>query len=143
MMKPMSHQAHSYRQTFYLGDSKMGREEFWSLLIELKTEWRAADYQLLKKNCHTFAQCLCDILDVAPIPCFVTRLPGYQFYFIISKEIIMLRFSFVFNIAFDVVYQEELRRKNSHLFQGIFKVMTKKVQTQEGLNQHWQIKSER
>ena len=33
------------------------------------------DYKLLTKNCLTFAQHLCQILEVAPVPEFIVRLP--------------------------------------------------------------------
>ena len=75
MSLPMTHAEHEYRKSFYLGNSRYSEETFFQLLVGLKAEWRGADYNVLSKNCHTFAQHLCDLLDVASVPAFVTMLP--------------------------------------------------------------------
>ena len=44
-------------------------------MLDLKVEWMGPDYKLLTKNCLTFAQHLCQVLEVAPVPDFIVRLP--------------------------------------------------------------------
>ncbi|CAD7944628.1 unnamed protein product [Amoebophrya sp. A25] len=76
-MKPMSHTCHAYRQSFYMGESALDQAEYWRLLVKLKGEWRGTDYNLLTKNCQDFAVLLCQLLEVAPVPDFVTKLPRF------------------------------------------------------------------
>lgn len=52
---------------------------FFAFLADLKAsqDWRSRDYNVLSKNCHTFAQFLCAKLGVSPLPNFVTLLPEF------------------------------------------------------------------
>lgn len=67
---------HKYRESLPMGDTSMSSEEIDALIEKLKGEWKGADYDLLKKNCCSFSNAMCQELGVGPIPSWVMNLAG-------------------------------------------------------------------
>lgn len=73
--RPKEHIFHVYRETVYQGETELSRAEVWLLLERMKPEWPGNCYQLLERNCISFADALCMELGVRRVPDWITRLP--------------------------------------------------------------------
>uniref|UniRef100_A0A7S2BPQ1 C2 domain-containing protein n=1 Tax=Octactis speculum TaxID=3111310 RepID=A0A7S2BPQ1_9STRA len=68
---------HSYRETYYLGDSGLISEGSVNAIIKgMSSEWMGDTYVLLRKNCCTFSHELACQLGVGKCPAFIDRLAG-------------------------------------------------------------------
>jgi hypothetical protein len=73
-VKPAGCPMHTYRESIYLGDSSLNREQVMAILRRMKPEWMAPSYNLLCKNCCTFSNELATELGVGGIPEWVLSL---------------------------------------------------------------------
>merc|ERR1719460_2055247 len=71
---PMSHTSHTYRQSVLLGPTTLTAEEVAELISEMAEEWLGTEYDLLHRNCCTFADTFARCLLVRRIPRWVHRL---------------------------------------------------------------------
>lgn len=65
---------HTYRESIYLGDCLLTRNQVVAVLKRMKPEWMAPSYNLLKKNCCTFSNELAIELGVGGIPDWTIQL---------------------------------------------------------------------
>ena len=65
---------HHYRESVYLGDCELSWPQVQGILNELKPQWLARQYNLLRKNCCYFSQELAIQLGVGNIPSWVYSL---------------------------------------------------------------------
>jgi hypothetical protein len=72
---PRMELCHKYRGTVHLGSTNLTKLQVWGLMQRLATEWLGSDYDLLKKNCLTFANTMAQELGVRHIPGWVDRAP--------------------------------------------------------------------
>lgn len=72
--KPAGCPMHTYRESVYLGDCSLTREQVIAVLRRMKPEWMAPTYNLLRKNCCTFSNELAIELGVGSIPDWVISL---------------------------------------------------------------------
>mmetsp|Transcript_97420 Transcript_97420/g.281072 ORF Transcript_97420/g.281072 Transcript_97420/m.281072 type:complete len:290 (+) Transcript_97420:110-979(+) len=76
MVAPRSCPPHSYRETIYMGETPLSRDQVDKAVIALQAQWPGSEYDLLGRNCCHFADALCRALQVGPIPPWVTNLAG-------------------------------------------------------------------
>ena len=62
-----------YRQSIFLGVTKLSSESVAELLGEAVENWPGDDYDLLRRNCCHFADEFCLNLGVGPIPGWIHR----------------------------------------------------------------------
>mmetsp|Transcript_28908 Transcript_28908/g.83831 ORF Transcript_28908/g.83831 Transcript_28908/m.83831 type:complete len:331 (-) Transcript_28908:19-1011(-) len=70
---PRTEEAHVYQCTIYMGRSLIGKEELAAKLLTLAQAWRGKDYDMIGRNCCSFAAELCAVLGVGELPCWVDR----------------------------------------------------------------------
>jgi len=71
---PKNHPTHQYQETISLGATSLSPGEVKSLIKELELEWKAVDYNALRRNCVTFAEKFCSRLHVDAPPARVGAL---------------------------------------------------------------------
>merc|ERR1719460_186676 len=71
---PKTHQMHTYRQSVNLGPTPLSAEEVAELISELAEEWPGTEYDLLHRNCCTFADTFAKALQTRRVPRWVHRL---------------------------------------------------------------------
>merc|ERR1712232_443966 len=59
-----------------MGETKLSEAEVDALIKKLSDEWRGDSYDLLRRNCCTFSDELCQQLGVGPVPRWVVNLAG-------------------------------------------------------------------
>merc|ERR1719433_2380085 len=70
------HQTHIYRQSILMGTTRKSACEVLELIErDVIPCWQGNDYDLLRRNCCTFADCLCTRLVRKHIPGWVSRFP--------------------------------------------------------------------
>merc|ERR1740138_898034 len=75
-IQPRSHEVHIFRQSIFMGMTRLSSEEVSKIMeTELASRWCGSDYDLLRKNCCTFANMICRRLVSKPIPAWVNRFP--------------------------------------------------------------------
>lgn len=74
--EPMKCDAHQYRESLPMGETTLSEAEISSVLNRLIEAWPGVEYDLLRKNCCTFSDTLCQELGVGPVPKWVTNLAG-------------------------------------------------------------------
>mmetsp|Transcript_58896 Transcript_58896/g.140545 ORF Transcript_58896/g.140545 Transcript_58896/m.140545 type:complete len:680 (+) Transcript_58896:118-2157(+) len=62
-----------YRCSIFLGNTSVNQVSFGKVIFDLLPDWKAADYDLVSKNCCSWASELCDKLGVGPFPAWVNR----------------------------------------------------------------------
>lgn len=72
MPKTLAH--HNYRQTICLGNTTLSQEAVSAVILQLIAEYPPGGYDLLRRNCCTFAEDLCIRLGVGGIPSWIHRL---------------------------------------------------------------------
>jgi len=72
---PRMEMGHKYRGTMPLGSTKLSQAQVWTLMHRLGKEWPSAEYDLLRRNCLSFCNALCEELGVRSIPGWVDRAP--------------------------------------------------------------------
>lgn len=65
---PKECEAHKYKETIEMGETRMSEAEFRRLIERLAREWPGADYDLLRHNCCNFSNTLCQELGVGHLP---------------------------------------------------------------------------
>lgn len=74
LVEPRMNPQHCFRQTVDLGETNLSRNAFTKLISEMREDYPGQSYDMLSKNCCTFAEDLCQRLGVAGIPKWVNRL---------------------------------------------------------------------
>eukprot|EP00446_Apocalathium_sp_SHHI-4_P004492 CAMPEP_0177176970 /NCGR_PEP_ID=MMETSP0367-20130122/13544_1 /TAXON_ID=447022 ORGANISM="Scrippsiella hangoei-like, Strain SHHI-4" /NCGR_SAMPLE_ID=MMETSP0367 /ASSEMBLY_ACC=CAM_ASM_000362 /LENGTH=516 /DNA_ID=CAMNT_0018623527 /DNA_START=13 /DNA_END=1564 /DNA_ORIENTATION=- len=72
---PKQNQHYTYRQTLYMGKTRLQRREIISAILAMQSEWSGAAYDVFENNCGTFCNALCLQLGVGAMPAWVTRFP--------------------------------------------------------------------
>jgi len=72
---PRTNAGHVYNSSLCLGITSLTKHQVGTLLYQMCTQWRGAQYHLIRRYCCTFAAELCRRLGTAPIPAWVTRFP--------------------------------------------------------------------
>lgn len=73
---PRTHEVHVYRTTVLIGYTKYSREEVTCILEdEMHHSWPGKSYNLLARNCCSFARAFCKRITRRSIPDWVDRLP--------------------------------------------------------------------
>jgi len=72
--KPRCCDTHNFSTSVDLGCTKMGKIGLYHLLQSMEEDWQGDGYHLLSKNCQHFCQEFCRLLNVAPVPEWVTAL---------------------------------------------------------------------
>lgn len=73
---PRTHDVHVYRQTISMGETKYDPQEIDTILEdEMFTKWKGKHYDMLSKNCCSFARSFCKRLTGDGIPDWVDKLP--------------------------------------------------------------------
>lgn len=67
------HRSHQYRETVDLGQTSVNRLQFVRVLQGLQREWLGNSYNLVRRNCCSFCNVLCDALGVRHLPGWVDR----------------------------------------------------------------------
>jgi len=70
---PKEHEMHTYRQSVVLGETHFSPQEVGELMTEMLEAWPGTEYNLLHRNCCTFADTLARVLGVRRIPRWVHR----------------------------------------------------------------------
>jgi len=72
--EPRMHQTHIYRQSILMGTTRKSASEVLELIKRhIIPRWQGSDYDLLRRNCCTFADFLCMRLVRKRIPGWVSR----------------------------------------------------------------------
>jgi len=75
-IQPRRHEVHIFRQSVYMGmTTKTPAEVIELLQIEVMPRWTGSDYDILRRNCCSFADFLCGRLVRKHIPGWVNRFP--------------------------------------------------------------------
>ena len=72
--KPRQCPMHTYRESVYLGDCGLAKEQVQLILGGLKAGWMGPTYDLLRKNCCSFSRELALELGVGEVPSWIDRL---------------------------------------------------------------------
>merc|ERR1712226_1092061 len=70
------HEDHAYLESIALGNTQMSELDVIRMLRQLELEWSGKDYDIMRKNCCHFADRLCTLMGVGPIPSWTTSLAG-------------------------------------------------------------------
>mmetsp|Transcript_174255 Transcript_174255/g.423911 ORF Transcript_174255/g.423911 Transcript_174255/m.423911 type:complete len:249 (-) Transcript_174255:105-851(-) len=74
--QPRAHAVHIYRTSVPMGMTSQSRAEVLQFLEqEVMPRWQGGDYDILRRNCCSFADFLCSRLVQKHIPGWVTRFP--------------------------------------------------------------------
>lgn len=57
-----------------MGSLRCSRMEVYRRIRRLRSEWRAADYDILGKNCNHFVAYACNVFEVSPPPQWINQL---------------------------------------------------------------------
>jgi len=71
---PGKNEDHSFRETISMGYTSMSRDEVGRLIYDMSREWLGCKYNMLTRNCHSFADEFCRSLGVGQIPSWVNDL---------------------------------------------------------------------
>ncbi|KAJ1609444.1 putative protease [Cryptosporidium canis] len=72
---PRRHPIHIYRESVKMGRTSFSRGDIKRIISEMKPLWPGSEYNIFRRNCLTFADELCMVLDVGQIPNYVKLLP--------------------------------------------------------------------
>ena len=72
--KPRACPMHTYKQSVYLGDCGLAREQVQTVLNAMKKDWWGPTYDLLRKNCCSFSREFAYELGVGELPDWIDRL---------------------------------------------------------------------
>lgn len=73
-IQPRNHEYHVFNQSVNMGKTSLEPAEIHAILREMAPSWKAMSYDLMRKNCCTFADDFCRKLGVGPLPGWVNRL---------------------------------------------------------------------
>jgi len=71
---PRESELHSYRESIFMGETRLGRHEVERLIQMMSTRWKGDTYDMLSRNCCHFCDELCMKLDVDPLPDWLNSL---------------------------------------------------------------------
>lgn len=71
---PRNHEYHVFNQSVAMGTTRLQPVEVQQILRDMAPIWGAKSYDLMRKNCCTFADEFCRKLGVGPLPAWVNRL---------------------------------------------------------------------
>lgn len=71
---PRNHEYHVFNQSVLMGKTHLAPAEVQEILRDMAPIWKAVSYDLVRKNCCTFADDFCRRLGVGPLPGWVNRL---------------------------------------------------------------------
>lgn len=71
---PKNHEYHVFNQAVPMGKTHLAPGEVQQILRDMAPLWKAMSYDLVRKNCCTFADDFCRRLGVGPLPGWVNRL---------------------------------------------------------------------
>lgn len=71
---PRNHEYHVFNQSVHMGNTRLEPAEVQQILRDMAPIWGAGAYDLMRKNCCTFADDFCRRLGVGPLPAWVNRL---------------------------------------------------------------------
>eukprot|EP00927_Polykrikos_kofoidii_P061527 TRINITY_DN56365_c0_g1_i1.p1 TRINITY_DN56365_c0_g1~~TRINITY_DN56365_c0_g1_i1.p1 ORF type:complete len:252 (-),score=46.16 TRINITY_DN56365_c0_g1_i1:54-809(-) len=71
---PRTNEQHSYVESIAAGETSLSQRAFYSLLQELKGQWRGNEYDLLRRNCCHFANELLRRLELPLLPAWITNM---------------------------------------------------------------------
>jgi hypothetical protein len=71
---PTKHPAHTFRQTIPRGYTQLSKEDIAAIIEGMQQQYPGPSYDLLRRNCCTFADDFCQRLGVGRIPAWVHRL---------------------------------------------------------------------
>lgn len=71
---PRNHEYHVFNQSVFMGKTHLQPAEIHAILREMAPSWKAISYDLMQKNCCTFADDFCRRLGVGALPAWVNRL---------------------------------------------------------------------
>jgi len=74
--EPAACSKHHFREALDVGTTKLSQEEVVHIIAELSEEWLGCEYDLLQRNCVSFAMALVEKLGAGPIPALVSNLAG-------------------------------------------------------------------
>lgn len=72
--EPMRCTLHRYRESIYMGDCGLTREEVVNILEPMSHEYQGNEYDVLRRNCCTFSNEFCVRLGMGEIPLFLHHL---------------------------------------------------------------------
>ncbi|KAH8581887.1 PPPDE peptidase [Cryptosporidium sp. chipmunk genotype I] len=72
---PRRHPIHIYRESVKMGRTNFSRGDIKRIISEMKPLWPGSEYNIFRRNCLTFADELCMVLNVGKIPNYVKLLP--------------------------------------------------------------------
>ncbi|OII72454.1 uncharacterized protein cubi_00449 [Cryptosporidium ubiquitum] len=72
---PRRHPIHIYRESVKMGRTNFSRGDIKRIISEMKPLWPGSDYNIFRRNCLTFADEFCMVLNVGKIPNYVKLLP--------------------------------------------------------------------
>jgi len=67
---------HHFREALDVGTTNLSQEEVVQIIAELSEAWLGCEYDLLQRNCVSFAMVLVERLGAEPIPSWVSNLAG-------------------------------------------------------------------
>eukprot|EP00927_Polykrikos_kofoidii_P080133 TRINITY_DN7700_c0_g3_i2.p1 TRINITY_DN7700_c0_g3~~TRINITY_DN7700_c0_g3_i2.p1 ORF type:complete len:291 (-),score=43.08 TRINITY_DN7700_c0_g3_i2:857-1687(-) len=72
--EPKKCEDHIFRESVAMGETDLNENDVDDLMKRLTKEWRGAGYDLLRHNCCSFSNAMCELLGVGPLPPWVTNL---------------------------------------------------------------------
>ena len=73
-VEPTCAPGYRHREVLEMGETSLSRREAKALMMEMRREWPGASYNVLRRNCCTFADAACARLGVKPVPAWVNHL---------------------------------------------------------------------
>lgn len=64
----------NFRESILLGKTSLSYREIEAIVDQLMNKFPGNSYHIVKKNCNTFTNCLCEAIFHRPLPGFVNRL---------------------------------------------------------------------
>merc|ERR1712226_258447 len=72
---PRCVEGHAYRCSVLLDDTQLTQQEFAAYALEMSRTWLGADYDIVSRNCCSFAAEICRCLKIGSMPPWVDRFP--------------------------------------------------------------------
>ena len=74
--EPRQHEVHVYRSSIPMGNTCYPEHEVQRFMLKVMSkQWLGGDYDMLERNCCSFAEALCQYLVGRAVPNWVTRFP--------------------------------------------------------------------
>lgn len=80
-----------YRQSIVLGTTTSTMRDITKVVDSIRDKFPGNSYHLLRKNCNTFTNCLCEAILHKPIPGFVNRMANIGKAFLQVDDFIRMR----------------------------------------------------